>query len=92
MEAAQARISSQLSITAKLPYADAILDNSNDAEISPSESLKSQVDNLVMQLNNKANGGIPWWLCWTIPPLGVLCAMIRMGRRAWSARNKASSE
>ncbi|PPR02732.1 hypothetical protein CVT26_009443 [Gymnopilus dilepis] len=66
---ARHRLTSQLPIAQKVPYADIVLDNSG----SRSE-LEEQVDLMVQRLEREA--GRWWWrVSWVLPPVGVLSAL-----------------
>jgi dephospho-CoA kinase len=81
---ASSRISSQLPLSAKLPYATAVLDNSG----SPKD-LASQVDRLVVKWRNQQGGSSGWWwkVCWLIPPIGLSAGLLCLATRWWRFRN-----
>ncbi|KAF8647475.1 hypothetical protein AX16_006680 [Volvariella volvacea WC 439] len=71
---AQSRLSSQLPISSKLPYADVIVDNSGSLQ-----DLQPKVSKLIQLLHERA-GKWFWRLSWLVPPVGVLSAL---GTMAW---------
>lgn len=91
-EDARHRLSSQLPLRKKLPYADVVLDNSSavsGSEINgssdsgdqrkTSEALDAQVADLVRSWRGSYGGffGTLWWLAqWLCPPFGLLTAAL----------------
>jgi dephospho-CoA kinase len=89
--AAQARISSQLSLSSKLPYADHVLDNSGTPR-----DLQQQVDTVVAKWRKSQGGASGWWwkLCWLVPPLGAWVgawALVWREVRRWRRQGKAGN-
>lgn len=80
---ASSRISSQLPLSAKLPYATAVLDNSG----SPKD-LAGQVDRLVAKWRKQQGGSSGWWwkVCWLIPPVGLAAGLLCLVSRWWRFR------
>lgn len=80
---ASSRISSQLPLSKKLPYATSVLDNSG----SPKD-LASQVDRLVAKWRKQQGGDSGWWwkVCWLVPPVGLAAGVICLISRAWKYR------
>jgi len=80
---ASSRISSQLPLSAKLPYATAVLDNSG----SPKD-LAGQVDRLVAKWRNQQGGNSGWWwkVCWLVPPVGLAAGLLCLVSRWWRFR------
>jgi len=73
LEDANHRLSSQLALEKKLPYADIVLDNADGA----SETLQEQVDKVVHRWSKERNQGmgkLRTMVQWLLPPIGVLMA------------------
>lgn len=97
-EDANHRLSSQLALEKKLPYADTVLDNADDA----SQTLEKQVNQVVMEWKRKHAQGwgrVRTTLQWLIPPLGIVMAAVaiwsrtsRVYRRKKEADDKARSD
>jgi hypothetical protein len=97
-EDANHRLSSQLALEKKLPYADIVLDNADDA----SETLEKQVDRLVQEWKRKhitGFGRLRNIIQWLIPPVGIVMAawavlsrISRVARNKKEANAKARSE
>jgi len=66
-EEATSRLSSQLPISQKVPYADIVIDNSGSKQ-----ELEGRVNNLIQTLGDKA--GWTWRLSWLFPPVALLSA------------------
>jgi hypothetical protein len=84
-EDANHRLSSQLALEKKLPYADTILDNADDA----SETLEKQVNRVVQQWKGKHTQGwgrVRNMLQWLVPPLGIFMAAMAV----WSRTSRVS--
>lgn len=66
---AQARISSQMSISTKTSYSTCIIDNSGTLI-----DLKTQVDRQVLRWRQQQGGSFGWWwkICWFLPPIGLV--------------------
>jgi hypothetical protein len=80
-EDANHRLSSQLALEKKLPYADIVLDNADDA----SETLEEQIKRVVERWNRERNQGwgrLRTLAQWLLPPVGVLMA-------AWSVWSRS---
>jgi dephospho-CoA kinase len=80
--AAQARVDAQLPISAKLPYADIVLDNSGTPH-----DLDAQIAGLVQRLNSEA--GWSWRLARWLPPYAVASAAATMLFRAVKRRRRS---
>ena len=64
-EDASSRLSSQLPIIEKLPYADHVVENSGTLIELETET------QLLMDKLARESGGFLWLLCWVIPPIGI---------------------
>jgi dephospho-CoA kinase len=82
--AAQARVDAQLPISAKLPYADVVLDNSG----GPPE-LDAQVTALIERL--RAAAGWSWRLSRWLPPYAFASALATLVFRAVKRRRRSRS-
>lgn len=80
---ASSRISSQLPLKAKLPYANSVLDNSGTPK-----DLSQQVDRLVHKWKQQQGGPSGWWwkVCWLVPPVGLSAGMLCLISRWWRFR------
>jgi len=67
-EEASARLSSQLPIAQKIPYADIVIDNSGTEQ-----ELNEHVKGLIRTLEKRA--GWIWRLSWLFPPFGLFSAL-----------------
>jgi len=65
-EDASSRLNSQLPITAKLPYADYVVENSGTLVDLEAET------QLLINKFTRESGGLTWLLCWLIPFVGIL--------------------
>ena len=83
---AQARISSQLPMSAKLGYATQVIDNSGTLQ-----DLTAQVDRLVRRWRAQQGGPTGWWwrLCWLLPPLGLVAGGICLLQNWWNAKKRS---
>jgi len=81
-EDAASRLNSQLPITAKLPYADHVVENSGTLL-----ELETETQLLVNKLTRES-GGFTWALCWLIPPLGFFFAVISLARRRFRRQGR----
>jgi hypothetical protein len=84
-EDANHRLSSQLALEKKLPYADVVLDNADGA----SETLEEQVNRVVQRWTKERNQGLGklrTLVQWLAPPIGIAMAVwsvwSRIGRVA----------
>ncbi|WFD29693.1 dephospho-CoA kinase [Malassezia sp. CBS 17886] len=76
---ARARLAAQHNLSAKLAYADIIVDNSVDADVVPSPHLRAQVGALVKRWRREDSQPLHvvlWLLCWICPPFGLLWGFI----------------
>ncbi|ORX38072.1 dephospho-CoA kinase-domain-containing protein [Kockovaella imperatae] len=80
---ASARISSQLALSSKLPYASTVLDNSGTLS-----DLESQVDRMVLRWKVQQGGSSGWWwrICWFLPPVGLTAGLICLLQKWWKFR------
>ncbi|KAH8117394.1 CoaE-domain-containing protein [Phellopilus nigrolimitatus] len=74
-EDAMARIKSQMPITEKAKYADAVIDNSGTLD-----ELREQVQFLIRKLESETRW--TWLLEWVVPPLGLVSAVLMVMARA----------
>lgn len=79
-EDANHRLSSQLPLEKKLPYADIVLDNADDA----TEILETQIDRVVQEW--KRNHVTGWGkvrniIQWLLPPVGIFMALWAVSSR-----------
>lgn len=95
---AENRLNSQLALDKKIPYADVILDNSDDAKVSLEEQVKKLVKRWDMQ-HKHGLGKIRTILQWLIPPIGLIMALnatllrsIRVSRRLREEKKKVMSQ
>ncbi|WFC98054.1 dephospho-CoA kinase [Malassezia yamatoensis] len=75
---ARARLASQLSLRAKLRYADKIIDNSTECHdgTTPMEAeVQALVDNLKHDQSNPLDT-VQWLVNWLIPPIGLLFGLL----------------
>lgn len=91
---ASSRLSSQLPISQKVTFADAIIDNSGSLS-----DLEGQVNAFVQKVIREVEGtwGVWWRLCWVLPFVGVFSALWLVGwRTIWrwrkSSRDKAKGK
>lgn len=85
---ASSRISSQLPLSDKLPYATSVLDNSGTHT-----DLAAQVDRLVAKWRTQQGGATTgwWWrLCWLIPPLGLAAGGLCLLGKWWRFKRDRS--
>lgn len=86
------RLLSQLALEKKLPYADIILDNADDAK----ESLEQQISKVVQKWKKSHEQGwgrLRTLVQWIIPPVGILMAVKSVwSRTARVAQNKKDFE
>ncbi|UZJ51856.1 hypothetical protein CBS101457_001176 [Exobasidium rhododendri] len=91
-EDANHRLSSQLSLEKKLPYADIVLDNADGV----SETLEEQVKGVVERWKRERSQGLGrlrTLVQWLVPPVGVLMAAWSVySRTSRVARRKAEAE
>jgi len=73
-EDAMSRISSQMAIDDKLPYADIVIDNSGSLE---------DVEARVTTLATKLKSNRTYIFSWLCPPFGLFLASITLIRRTW---------
>lgn len=80
---ASSRISSQLPLKAKLPYANSVLDNSGTPK-----DLSQQVDRLLHKWKQQQGGPSGWWwkVCWLVPPVGLSAGLLCLISRWWRFR------
>ena len=83
IEAASARLRSQMPIAEKLQYADIVVDNSGSLQ-----DLQIQVDSLVRRLHSEA--GWSWRLTWLIPPFALISAIWTLFWRTVRRNRKAA--
>ncbi|KAF8552571.1 dephospho-CoA kinase [Imleria badia] len=76
---ASSRLYSQLAITAKVPYADIVIDNSGSLA-----DLDGEVISCVGKLERAVGWG--WMVSWLLPPLGLLSAVRCLSWRAFKRR------
>lgn len=79
-EDAHHRLSSQMDLEKKLPYADTVLDNADNA----SETLEQQISRLVQRWKQERMQGLGRFktlLQWLVPPVGVLMAALAVWSR-----------
>lgn len=67
-DAAQARVNSQMPISAKVDYADIVVDNAGSLD-----ELQAKVDDLIARLNARTRW--LWIVEWLIPPVGIASAV-----------------
>lgn len=85
---AQSRLSAQLPISQKVPYADTVIDNSGTTA-----DLETHVRSFVERLRNEQGRGIWWRACWWIPPLGVWAAgWCLLLRAVWRERKERAEK
>jgi len=84
-EDASSRLNSQLPITEKLPYADHVVENSGTLI-----ELETETQLLINKLNRES-GGLVWFLCWLIPPIGIFFALKSLAWRRLKRDRKRTS-
>lgn len=80
-EDASSRLNSQLPIGEKLPYADYIVENSGTLI-----ELEAETQLLINKVTHKS-GGFTWFICWLIPPLGLLFGLQTLAWK-WIKRDR----
>jgi len=80
-EEASSRLTSQLPITAKLRYADHVVENSGTLM-----ELETETQLLINKLNRQS-GGLSWLVCWLILPVGILFGMKSLAWK-WFKRDR----
>ena len=86
LPAAQARLSAQLPLSSKLPYADYVIDNSG-----PLPDLTIQVQRTLSKI--QARVGWSWFISWLCPPFGLAKGVVCIVWRRYGkgvGRNKKS--
>ncbi|MCO5613880.1 hypothetical protein L7F22_068158 [Adiantum nelumboides] len=73
-EDAENRLSSQLALEKKIPYADIVLDNATNAKSSLEEQVKQVVKRWEVQ-HNRGLGKVKTVLQWLVPPVGLIMAL-----------------
>lgn len=84
-EDANHRLSSQLALKKKLPYADIILDNADDAK----KTLEEQIGKVVERWKKSQEQGwgrFKTLIQWIVPPVGLLMAVWAV----WSRTNRVA--
>ncbi|KAL5529186.1 hypothetical protein ACEPAG_5160 [Sanghuangporus baumii] len=70
-EAARARVKSQMPISAKVDYADIVIDNTGSLD-----ELRSRVEDLIVRLERKTRW--MWFIEWLVPPVGLASAVLTL--------------
>lgn len=78
---ASSRLNSQLSITAKVAYADIVIDNSGSVT-----DLDGEVISCIGKLERAVGWG--WMVSWLLPPAGLLSALWCLLWRAFKRRRR----
>lgn len=79
---ASSRLNSQLPITAKLEYADQVIENSGSVG-----ELEKEVAAFLVKLD-KQTGGWRWLVSWLIPPVGLAFATFTLIWRALRSQSR----
>ena len=85
-EDASSRLSSQLPITDKPPYADHVVENSGTIV-----ELETETQLLINKLTRES-GGFSWLICWLIPPIGILFGLKSLVWRQFKRDRKKASK
>lgn len=75
--AAKSRLSSQMTLKSKLPFADHVIDNSGQLI-----DLEKEVERLVWKFEKSINRLI-WLVNWLLPPIGIIKGLFTIGWRVW---------